>query len=110
MPTTQEKIAETFKQSLAFSIPKKMGLATGHQVFEWVDCLHCIRNVCSWTLDEASGWSIPEHWQARINAIPKGSESLATIAKTLNLWRKWTYPHQVLTSRQVQEFLYELTR
>ena len=96
---------DTFTQSKAFTIPSKLGLATGYQMAEWLDCLTCIRICCAHELGKFG--ELPIHWQSRINTLPTGKASLATIVRTLNTWKKWT--HQELNATNVQNFLWEIS-
>jgi hypothetical protein len=93
----------TFQQSLV-PVPKTLGRATGYQIAELMDALSCVRLCCLFALSP-HGEELPVHWQKRIDAIPSGKHSLAQMCKAMNLWRKWTYPHQTLTPLQVQQFL-----
>lgn len=88
-------------------MPKHLGLATGYQMAEWLDCLTCIR-ICCQTCLSPSGEELPQHWAARIESIPSGKHSIAKIVRTLKLWRKWT--HAGLTPQYVQGFLWDVSK
>jgi hypothetical protein len=95
-----------FKGSNDFVMRKQLGATTGYEMVAWLDALGCIKTCCAHELAKLG--DIPPHWQKRIDAIPTGKESIATIIRTLKAWKKWT--HAGLTANYVQSFLFEITK
>ena len=98
-----------FKGTKAQPVNTKPGRLTLDQAACLSDAIMCVRICCSRVLQQQID-EVPDYLKQRIDAVPRGSASIAQPQRALKVWYKWTHPfhEQPPDSCAVQSYLGEL--